>query len=75
LLYRRSPKSRFTPRDATDVHRRFQEIVKKAAQNAESKAKEQLAAVKTPVPASGSWRRAGSRPAPKAIRRSGHRVA
>jgi hypothetical protein len=70
MLYRRSPKSRFTPRNSTEVHRRFENILKKAAQTAEAKAKEHVAVLKTSPQEPGSWRRAGGRAQPQSAAKS-----
>ena len=54
----RRERSKFTPSDVTEVRRRFDRIVKRATENAEAAARQQLTVVKTSMPAAAALRRA-----------------
>ena len=50
-MINRRERSKFTPSDVSEVRRRFDRIVKRATENAEAAARQQLAVVKSSVPA------------------------
>ena len=57
-MINRRERSKFTPSDVSEVRRRFDKIVRRATENAEVAAKQQLTALKTPMPAASTFRRA-----------------